>query len=188
MGNRILFDTPERGRRSALLVALVAMAVASAGCAGTKVAMTPLQVSLWPGAQIFSQDSPVRGIALDLVGGVQDDVAGLDVGLLNTVDKELTGIGAGAINLGHGHVRGIQVGFGNTADTSLAGVQISIANQVDGAAKGAQLGVGNFAGKCVGVQIGVVNKVDSSKCLQLGLFNLNPSGFLPFFPIFLMGF
>jgi hypothetical protein len=178
----------ERPRRSAPLALLVAVAVASVGCAGFKVPMTPVQVSVWPGAQVFTQDSPVRGMALNLFAGAQDDVAGLDVGLLNTVEKELTGVGAGVVNLGHGHVRGLQVGLGNTADISISGMQASIANQVDGEARGAQVGVANFAGKCTGVQIGVVNTVDSANCLQLGLFNLNPKGFLPFFPIFLIGF
>jgi hypothetical protein len=182
------FSTSLRLRRSALPALLLAVTVASVGCAGMKTTMTPLQLSLWPGAQVFTQDTPVRGIALNLVGGDQDDVAGLDVGLLNTVEKEFTGIGAGVVNLGHGHVRGIQAGLGNTADLSLTGVQVSIANQVDGEAKGMQAGMLNTAGKCVGIQIGVVNMVDSTKCVQLGLFNLNPSGFLPFFPIFLMGF
>ncbi|MBW2290477.1 MAG: hypothetical protein JRG90_22050 [Deltaproteobacteria bacterium] len=169
MGKQNLRSISKRPRRSALLALLVAVAVAGVGCAGAKVSLTPVQLSLWPGAQVFTQDTPVRGMALNLLGGAQDDVAGLDVGLLNTVEKEFTGIGAGAVNLGHGHVRGIQVGLGNTADTSLAGMQAGIANQVDGEMKGAQLGMGNFAGKCA-------------------LFNLNPKGFLPFFPFFLIGF
>jgi len=160
MDSQNFLSISNRLRRSTLLTLLVAVAVAGVGCAGTKVSMTPVQLSLWPGAQVFSQDSPVRGMALNLVGGVQDDVAGLDVGLLNTVEKEFTGVGAGVVNLGHGHVRGLQVGLGNTADLSLEGVQASIANQVDGEMKGAQLGMGNFAGKCTGVQIGVVNMVD----------------------------
>ena len=188
MDTQNLLTLSRRLRRSSLPALLAAVAVASVGCAGSKVSMTPVQFSVWPGAQVFTQDSPVRGMALNLIGGVQDDVAGLDIGLFNTVDKEFTGIGAGVVNLGHGHVRGIQVGLGSTADISLEGIQAGLANQVNGEAKGAQLGMANFAGKCTGVQIGVVNTVDSTNCLQLGLFNLNPKGFLPFFPIFLIGF
>jgi hypothetical protein len=188
LDTRNLVGISEPSRRSALLVLLVAVAVASIGCAGFKAPMTPVQYSLWPGAQVFSQDTPVRGIALNFLGGAQDDVAGLDFGLLNTVEKKFTGVGAGIVNIGHGDVRGLQAGLGNTADKSLKGMQVSIANQVDGEAAGVQAGMLNSAGKCTGVQIGVVNIVDSTKCVQLGLFNLNPKGFLPFFPIFLMGF
>lgn len=183
-----LLGISKRPRRNALLILLVAAAFTSLGCAGLKAPQTPIQISLWPGAQLFTQDSPVRGIALNPLGGAQEDVAGLDVGFFNAVDKELTGVGAGVANLGRGRVRGFQAGLGNTADKSLAGVQVGMANQADGEARGAQLGMLNSAGKCSGVQIGVVNIVDSTRCAQIGLFNLNPKGFLPFFPIFLMGF
>ena len=74
MDTQKLFSIPGRPRRSALLALLVAVAVASVGCAGFKVPMTPVQASLWPGAQVFTQDSPVRGLAFNLVGGAQDDV------------------------------------------------------------------------------------------------------------------
>ena len=152
----------ERARRSALPGLLLAVVAAAAGCAGMQATMTPIQVSVAPGAQAFTQDMPVRGMVLNLVAGAQDDVVGLDIGLLNAVDKEFTGVGAGLVNNGHGNVRALQVGLGNTADVSFTGLQASIVNQADGEMRGAQVGLGNFAGKCLGVQLGVVNKVDST--------------------------
>jgi hypothetical protein len=181
-------EVPASSRRAAATLLWVAFAAISVGCASVKVPVTPLQVSLVTNTQFFTQDSPVRGISLNLLAGRQEDVAGLDVGLLNAVDKELTGLQTGLVNMGKGSVRALQVGVGNSADVRLVGAQLGLVNQSEGELRGAQLGGANFAGQCSGVQLGLVNKVDSTRCLQIGVFNLNPKGFLPFFPIVLIGF
>jgi hypothetical protein len=185
LGTRILSIVLRRATGTVLLAVLAAISV---GCASVKVPVTPLQVSLVNGTQFFTQDTPVRGMSFNLLAGVQEDVAGLDFGVLNAVDKELTGLGMGLVNHGKGNVRALQVGIGNAADVLMVGAQVGALNQADGELRGTQIGGGNFAEKCTGLQLGLLNKVDSTRCLQIGIFNLNPKGFLPFFPIVLIGF
>ena len=103
-----------------------------------------------------------------------------------------------------GHVWGVQVaGVANLADR-VAGVQVAaifnessdgfsglqvggvnvVNNRIWQACSGVQLGAVNatgIAGFCV--QVGVINMVDGGFGVQFGLWNSNPDGFLPYFPI-----
>jgi hypothetical protein len=170
-----------------MLVFIAALAPAGDAACRTPV-FTPLQIALFPVAQIFRPDVPVRGIRLNLLYGDQQDVAGLDAGFINDVSERVSGLGVGVVNLSRGDADGIQLALTNKVDGRFRGVQAGPANFSEGRLRGAQVGVVNSAGDGAGFQLGVYNRASSLKGLQIGLLNLNENGFLPVFPFLNFGF
>lgn len=151
------------------------------GCVSTERAM-PAQATLLPNAQIFSRDTPVKGIAVNAIYGWQDDVEGFDVGLLNETGTH-SGFGAGLVNVSREDASGFQAGMSNAVEGSMVGMQVGSSNQVYGDLHGVQVGLGNASGGGRGLQLGFLNHTKSMKGLQIGFININENGFLPFFPV-----
>ena len=167
---------------------LLTAAIAASGCSAIRrPPFTPLQLSIAPGAEVFAQDTPVWGMSINAVYGIQQDVKGLDLGLFNEVGQ-LTGMEFGFVNIARAGATGLQWGAGNAVDGRFTGLQVAAMNQIEGDLRGSQLGIGNTAGEGFGLQVGLVNHAKSLRGVQLGLINLNESGFLPFFPFINIGF
>ncbi len=159
-------------------------------CSACSTTWTPLQGACCNPAQLFSEDTDVRGLRVNVIYGKNASVYGLDVGLWNEVEERVRGIQlAGVVNLAR----------------ELDGISASgLVNKVEERVRGLQLGVANYAGEVVGVQIaemanqsnsvvgvqigGLVNDAEKLAGLQIGFLNFNKSGPLPFFPIFNFGF
>ena len=149
---------------------------------------TPLQISLFSGAQIFPRDWTVVGISFNVIHGEQSTVYGLDLGIFNTVTNRLSGFQTGMVNITEGDVHGIQAGGLNRVGRHLRGAQIGIANRVLETAYGAQFGVYNDTGPIHGVQVGVVNFAESLRGVQIGVSNFNrPGNPLTFLPLVNVG-
>jgi len=149
---------------------------------------TPLQISLFPVAEIFPADWTVTGLSFNVIYGEQSEVFGFDVGIFNNVTTRLTGLQAGLVNVVDGEARGFQFGLINRVDKRLNGAQIGIGNNVAEIAYGAQLGIVNQAGSVTGVQLGAVNFTDTLRGVQIGVLNVNRAGKpLPFLPLMNIG-
>jgi len=175
-----------------LLVAGSVLALATASSAGdgwVTLPFTPLQLAIAPGsAQVFSKATPVYGLRVSALYGIQSEVVGIDAGLFNDTDS-LTGIGVGLCNMTRGNAAGGQLGAGcNHVEADFAGLQAGAVNQVGGELAGLQIGLVNDAEAGAGLQIGFLNHAGSLRGVQFGLLNWNENGFLPFFPIVNFGF
>lgn len=193
------------GFRSLVVGAALVLATAASAADGwVTLPFTPFQLAIAPGAaQIFSKATPVYGLRLSVLYGVQSKVVGLDVGLVNQVDS-LSGVGVGLCNVVLESGAGAHLGFGcsyveadfkgfqtalvNQVGGQLAGFQHALVNHVGGQLTGFQFGLVNNAGSGAGLQIGLVNHAGSMRGVQFGLLNLNENGFLPFFPLINFGF
>ncbi len=94
-----------------------------------------------------------------------------------------------------GHVWGLQIAAAANLADHVAGVQVAALFNLSGDSfSGLQVGGVNVAesrtdigadprGMCSGVQVGLINMVDGGSVVQFGLWNSNPDGFLPYFPI-----
>jgi hypothetical protein len=158
---------------------LLTVAIAASGCSTIRhPPFTPLQLSITPGAEVFARDTPVYGLSMNALYGIQQEVS-----------KDLVGVEVGFLNVAREGATGIQGGLGNSAGGSFKGLQAAVAmNQMEGDLMGAQLGVANTVEEGFGLQVGLANHAKSLKGVQLGLINLNESGFLPFFPGINIGF
>ena len=137
-----------------LVAFLLAASFAGAGDAVSQtLSFEPVQISLAPPAQFAPQDVPVRGLRLNVVYGVQQEVFGLDVGLFNEVGENLSGIGVGILNIARKDASGFQVGAANTVSGEFRGLQVAFANHNEGNLAGAQIGVGNATQGGSGLQI-----------------------------------
>ncbi len=171
------------------LVSLALAAPAAARDGWVTASSTPVQFGLAPGAaQIFSQDTPVKGFRFTGLYGIQKQMVGLDIGGVNE-SESMTGVGLGGCNVTHGNAVGAHLSaFCNVVEEDYRGFQgVMLFNQVGGHFAGGQVGLANFAEKGAGAQIGLVNLSDSFKGVQLGLINVNRTGFLPFFPLINIG-
>ena len=144
--------------------------------------MTPLQIGIWgPGLQLFPEQTKVMGLRLNVAGSDNHEVMCVDIGLVskadrmdaiqlnlaNRVDAEFTGISAGLFN---------QMG-------SVAGLQAGLFNNVAHDMNGFQFGLFNVADDVAGFQVGLINRTVSMRGVQIGLVNLIESGPVTFFPI-----
>jgi hypothetical protein len=150
---------------------------------------TPFQLSIAAGlSQIFTKSTPVYGLRLNLLYGVQSRVVGLDAGLFNDADS-LSGLGFGLCNITRQSATGVMLGAAcSHSDEDFQGLQTGLVNIVGGQLSGAQLGIANGTENGVGLQIGLINRSKSMRGVQLGLLNWNENGFLPLFPILNFGF
>lgn len=135
----------------------------------------------------------VSGVQVQLLGGLNQDCYGVFAGGLFNVSEGMYGVqGSLACNIASLEAKGLQTTLGINNALDLSGVQLSLfANmaagrglqftllmnttpEVDGTYfKGCQIGLFNFAHEFYGV--------------QFGLFNINRTGPIPFFPIINVG-
>ena len=135
---------------------------------------------------------------------VRGDARGVQLALGNFVDGDLHGIQLAGFNAADGYVDGIQVALANSAELDVTGVQVGLAaNVVNGDVDGVQLGLANVTDLDVdglqvgaynragtggdGLQIGLFNSAGDFGGVQIGLWNVNESGFVRAFPFFNFG-
>jgi hypothetical protein len=154
---------------------------------------TPVQVALVPGVQAAPASWDVMGLRLNIIGGKNDNVGFLDLGLLNftTGDESALQIG-GILNRVDGSASGVQIaGILNSVGKSGAvdGIQIAAVNNAAGCdVSGAQIGVFNHSGSMQGLQLGLINFGQNLDGIQIGLININKRGRIPFLPLINFGF
>ena len=147
-------------------------------------AKRPFQVSLTPGLSSHGLFSPqvVNKFSLNLVGGYTAGVNGLEFGGLfniNRMNSRYLQL-AGVFNLVGGTVTGLQAaGVHNRALDTVKGVQFAgFINKAEGQVSGMQMAaLNNEAHKLKGVQIGLVNRADTSQGASIGLVNIIGNGF-----------
>jgi hypothetical protein len=127
---------------------------------------TPFQLSLVKPVQLFSEETKVEGLRLNLIYGVNKEVTGLDLGVVNEVTGTTKGVQAAYI-------------LGGNISRDLDGAQIVYGfggvNVTNGEANGLQIsGVGagvNWAEEFNGVQLsgvlGGINKAANMTGLQI---------------------
>lgn len=147
-------------------------------------AKRPFQVSLTPGLSSHGLFSPqvVNKFSLNLVGGYTAGVNGLEFGGLfniNRMNSRYLQL-AGVFNLVGGTVTGLQAaGVHNRALDTVKGVQFAgFINKAESQVSGLQIAaLDNEAHKLKGIQIGLVNRVDTSYGASIGLVNVIGNGF-----------
>jgi len=144
----------------------------------------PIQISLYHPVQIFNKDVSVRGIRLNVLYGVNNDLTGIDYGfIVNKLEGDLTGVQFGLVNLVDGNVTGYQDGLVNVVNNDFIGWQNGFVTITKGSLTGLNTGVYTKNGEMHGLQIGVVNITGKLDGLQIGLVNINksatPHKFLP---------
>jgi hypothetical protein len=130
----------------------------------------PFQLALVTPIQIFSENSSITGVRIDLIYGRNTTVKGLDWGFINhTTSGTSLGIGLGVVNL---------------TDANFTGLQYGWVNWTKGNFEGMQWGLINHAGYANGFQLGFINHADRLKGLQIGFINIiKQGGQFPVFPI-----
>jgi len=140
----------------------------------------PLQLALFPPAQIPTFNCKVCGLSLGViaVGGIYDvDVIGLQIGGFWAFSRDLYGIQvAGLFALTHDNFSGIQVsGVGNFDDQMPCGFQIAGIGNFLTHDMGFGLQVAGAMNQCdsgAGLQVALMNEVDEAfNGIQVGLFN-----------------
>lgn len=130
----------------------------------------PVQLSLFNPIQLFSENSSISGLRLNLIYGKNERMTGLDFGLINHTT---------------GAFKGVQFGLVGISNSDFTGWQDNAVNITNGKFEGLQWGFFNSAKRMNGVQIGLVNVAGyMDKGLQIGLINIiHQNGAFPFFPI-----
>lgn len=158
-----------------LLAALLAGPVFAAS-------MTPLQLGIWgPKIQLFSAETPVIGLRLNVLKSANESVTGFDLGIASQAGS-MKAIQVNLVNLVENEFDGIGVGLFNQCG-SVAGIQAGLFNNVAHDLSGFQIGLFNSADDVAGIQVGLLNHTVSMRGLQIGVVNLIDDGPVGFFPI-----
>lgn len=147
-------------------------------------AKKPFQFSLMPGLSSHGMftSQVINKFSLNVAGGYTAGVNGVEIGGLfniNKVDARYVQF-AGVFNLVGGNVKGLQLaGVNNRVLDTVKGVQLAgFINKTEGLMNGVQLSVlNNQAHTLKGLQIGLINTVDTSHGASFGLFNVVHNGF-----------
>lgn len=105
-------------------------------------------------------ENPQSGIALGLVNGSTDYSSGISLGLLN-YDESYSGFQWGMVNYSRTYFLGWQNGWVNWDDGYFKGWAWGVVN-VANDAHGLQLGWINYAKRLDGVQVGLINVIESN--------------------------
>ena len=139
----------------------------------------PFQIAfIGPTMQLVDDDEDVRGVRINILYGVNQNMSGLDLGLINRTSGTMTGVGFGVANVADGGFAGWQAGLVNIAKEQFTGLQWSpgsIGSLVNVAedGEGAQIAwVYNEARNLSGFQLSLVNVADDLYGLQIGLVNI----------------
>ena len=162
--------------------------------------MTGLQVTGFNLVDLAS----VKGFQLGVIANRDRDFHGVQLsGILNWNEDESAGVQVGTVNYG-GELTGLQIGgvswmVGSYTGVSFDGVLVARSNFTGWSlagfnyghkdVSGVQMGGINVAEESsTGLQFGFINLAKRHEGLQLGLININSSGFLPCFPGFNFNF
>ena len=191
-------------------IAVFAIAMLCSACAPGS-GWTPFQGALFQPAQLFSEDTDVRGLRVNVLYGGSANLSGVDVGLVGSaeavggiqsslvnISEELVGVQIAGVHNRSERVVGLQITPLVNEAYDLTGLQTGLLNFNRGG-RGWQAGLLNSnraeslgswqAGFLninrggLGWQIGFLNINRGGQGLQIGPLNFNKGGWLPFFPI-----
>jgi hypothetical protein len=161
-----------------------------AGPAETLPEPGSFRVGVVPGVA-WPETGDVEGMSVNLLGGMAENVQGLEVGMglnwdrgdfqgfqgtfgANLVDGDVQGVQASlGANVSGGQVRGVQVSSGvNVAIAGIHGVQAATGVNLAGDVVGGQASCGlNLARSVQGVQVGMANGAQRVDGVQVGMVN-----------------
>jgi hypothetical protein len=128
-----------------------------------------------PDLQLVDASEDVRGLRIDFVYGENRNVSGVDLGIVNSTTGDFAGFGwAPGANLVDGDAVGVQWSWlYSRTDGEFTGWQSGIVSRIGGLGScGLQSGWVNLNEvDFTGAQIGLFNKAESLKGLQLGFVN-----------------
>lgn len=150
-------------------------------------AQSPIQLSLFPPAQLVSESQPVSGIRFGLytkntnttgfdlaaVAHSTGDATALQISLVNYVEGDFTGLqlgwglGGSIANVVKGQMKGFQGGIYNGAQQGGEGFQWGLVNHTGGRMSGFQLSLVNIAEDYYGLQVGLINIIRSKSSLPI---------------------
>lgn len=145
-------------------------------------------------------EESMRGLGIGMANVTGGSAMGLQVATGNTVEGDVSGIQLGVLaNQANRAMRGMQIGAGGNGAKSASGLQLGFYNWTAEKNAGAQIGMVGRAGALRGTQVSaLVSTVDecdglqiaslftlanSGRCIQLGLLNINDSGFIKILPV-----
>lgn len=122
----------------------------------------PVQLALVAPVQLFSESTSITGIRFSLIYGKNSGMSGLDLGLANhTTSSVQKGIQFGVVGIADGGFVGWQDNFVNISKQKFEGLQWGAVNYHDGMVSGLQLGIVNYAASMNGLQIGLINIIET---------------------------
>jgi hypothetical protein len=150
-------------------------------------AQSPIQLSLFPPAQLVSEGQDVSGIRFGLytknantsgfdlaaVAHSTGNATALQVSLVNYVEGDFTGLqlgwglGGAIANVVKGQMKGFQGGIYNGAGQGGEGFQWGLVNNTGGRMSGFQLSFVNIAEDYNGIQVGLINIIKSKPSLSI---------------------
>lgn len=150
-------------------------------------AQSPIQLSLFPPAQLVSENQGVSGLRFGLytkntntagfdlaaVAHSTGNATALQVSLVNYVEGDFTGIqlgwglGGSIANVVKGQMKGFQGGIYNGAAAGGEGFQWGLVNNTGGRMSGFQLSFVNIAEDYYGLQVGLINIIRSKSSLPI---------------------
>lgn len=175
----------------AMLAGVLTFAVGPQQIAAAEESAAPFQLSLIEQVQLFPEDESVCGARLGLLSARNQNVSGFDgVVLASLTDDNQVGVQLSLYSQAGGDLLGLQAGvLRANVDGAVTGVQISNLATHSGPLTGVQISsLYNRAHGVRGLQIALVNDAQDLKGVQLGLLNVNRTGWLPVVPFLNFGF
>lgn len=133
---------------------------------------------------IANRDRDFHGVQISgVVNWNEDESAGVQIGMVN-YGGEFAGLQIGGVSWMIGNFSGVSFDAMLTTRSKFTGWSIAGFNYGLRDVSGAQIGGINVSAETsTGLQLGAINFAKHHEGLQLGLININSSGFLPCFPI-----
>jgi hypothetical protein len=122
---------------------------------------TPIQLSFYYPIQLFTYNTEIKGIRINLFQAKSKTVYGVDFGLLNRSENS-RGLSIGAVHLVKNEFIGIQTGIFNYVQEDVKGAQIGILNLNQKSILGLGIGFVQITNQDVkGIQIGILGNAGS---------------------------
>ncbi len=133
----------------------------------------PFQLSfIGPTMQLVDDDVSIKGVRLNILYGVNENVTGLDFGLINRVRGDFKGVQAGFLGMVEGDFEGWQTSVFNVTEGDFLGLQDGLVNVME-VGEGVQWGgFYNSAQYLSGLQFALINYAEDMYGIQLGLINI----------------
>jgi len=157
-------------------IMLAAMAVSLIATGAFAEGGKPINLALWDGVQIVSNDQSVEGFRLGIYARNMS-MTGLDLGIFERSDGDFKGLQFAAVGMTQGAATGWVIDIVSIVGGEFTGLQGGLGfNAIyngAGSTNGVQFGwVNNCKGHMNFLQLGVVNIADNANGLQIGLFNM----------------
>jgi len=140
-----------------------------AGTAGEKTGESAFQASLTPDIAIHPKTTEIRGLSLDIWG--ENPQHSLNLGFVNGSTGDSGGFSWALVNYSDSYI-GVQWGIVNYTKQSFTGWQDAWVNYDEGYFKGFQEGLVNVTTDMHGLQFGGLNYAEKLNGVQIGLINI----------------